>query len=97
MLRISATRLILATMLLTGVATVSAQEVTTVTSKDWPQACYNETSMWKTEACKEFISTVYYAAPAPTFGSGLTGLLMLAGAVGVAGYALRKRKLDVAD
>lgn len=30
------------------------------TTKDWPQACYNETSMWVTQACKEYIETVYY-------------------------------------
>lgn len=29
-------------------------------TKDWPQACYNETSMWVTAACKEYIETVYY-------------------------------------
>ena len=32
----------------------------TTTTKDWPQACYNETSMWVTNACKEYIETVYY-------------------------------------
>ena len=30
------------------------------TTKDWPQACYNEVSMWVTAACKEYIETVYY-------------------------------------
>jgi hypothetical protein len=38
----------------------------TTTTKDWPQACYNETSMWVTSACKEYIETVYYPSLAPT-------------------------------
>lgn len=45
-------------------------------ANDWPQACYNEVSMWVTNACKEYIETVYYAAPGPEFGAGLTGLFL---------------------
>lgn len=47
------------------------------TANDWPQACYNETSMWVTNACKEYIETVYYAAPGPDIGSGMIGFLLV--------------------
>jgi hypothetical protein len=68
-------------------------------TKDWPQACYNEVSMWVTAACKEYVETVYYpslttttdtnptepvsteitflAGPAPVFGGGIVGLILL--------------------
>ncbi|WP_420598200.1 hypothetical protein [Neptuniibacter sp.] len=46
-------------------------------ANDWPQACYNETSMWVTSACKEYIETVYYAAPGPELGAGVIGLLLV--------------------
>lgn len=68
-----------------------AQTVTTVTEgKDWPQACYNPTSMWKTEACKDYITTVYFAAPAPVFGTGIAGVVLLVGAAGY--WAVRRRR-----
>jgi hypothetical protein len=44
-------------ILLIGFSTLSFGAAGT---KDWPQACYNEVSMWVTEACKEYIETVYY-------------------------------------
>ena len=58
-----------------------------VNAQDWPQACYNEVSMWVTNACKTYIEEVYLpaqenanAAPSPILGSGLGGLVLLAGA-----------------
>lgn len=57
-------------------------------AQDWPQACYNETSMWVTNACKTYIEEVYVpeqealaAAPAPVLGSGAGALLMAGGVV----------------
>ena len=57
----------------------------TASANDWPQACYNETSMWVTNACKTYIEQVYLpeqeltnAGPAPALGSGLGGLILLA-------------------
>ena len=57
-------------------------------AQDWPQACYNETSMWVTNACKTYIEEVYIpeqetlaAAPAPAFGSGAGALVVAGGAV----------------
>lgn len=41
-------------------------------TKDWPQACYNEVSMWVTEACKEYIETVYYPELTSTTTSDTT-------------------------
>lgn len=58
-----------------------------VSANDWPQACYNETSMWVTNACKEYIETVYYAAPGPAFGAGIGGLALLI----ALGYLLGRR------
>jgi hypothetical protein len=56
--------------------------------QDWPQACYNETSMWVTNACKTYIEQVYLpeqeainAAPTPVLGSGIGALVLLGGAV----------------
>lgn len=61
-----------------------------VNAQDWPQACYNEVSMWVTNACKTYIEEVYLpsqestnAAPSPTLGSGLGGLVLLAGAAAI--------------
>ncbi len=61
---------------------------TGVGAQDWPQACYNETSMWVTNACKTYIEEVYVpeqealaAAPAPVLGSGAGALLMAGGVV----------------
>ena len=83
--------LIVATRLLLGSAMAGAQEVTTITEgKDWPKACYNVTSMWKTEACKDYITTVFYAAPAPIFGSGIAGVVLLVGAAGY--WVVRRRR-----
>ncbi len=48
--------LAVASLLVTAMASTSALAVT----KDWPTACYNEVSMWVTQACKEYIETVYY-------------------------------------
>lgn len=46
-------------------------------SNDWPQACYNETSMWVTNACKSYIETVYSAAPGPELGTGIVGIVLV--------------------
>jgi len=58
------------------------------TAQDWPQACYNETSMWVTNACKTYIEEVYLpeqetinAAPAPALGSGAGALILAGGAM----------------
>jgi len=57
-------------------------------AQDWPQACYNEVSMWVTNACKTYIEEVYIpaqetvnAAPGPVLGSGVGGLVLVGGAV----------------
>ena len=57
-------------------------------AQDWPQACYNEVSMWVTNACKTYIEEVYLpaeetvnAAPTPALGSGVGGLALVGGAV----------------
>ena len=70
----------------------------TAWSQDWPQACYNETSMWVTNACKTYIEEVYLpaqetvnAAPAPTLGSGLGALLLAGGAVTALLWRRRRR------
>ena len=67
-------------------------------AQDWPQACYNETSMWVTNACKTYIEEVYLptqetvnAAPAPALGSGLGALLLAGGAVTVLLWRRRRR------
>jgi hypothetical protein len=67
-------------------------------AQDWPQACYNETSMWVTNACKTYIEEVYLpeqetlnAAPGPALGTG-AGALVLAGAAAVALLWQRRRR-----
>lgn len=57
-------------------------------AQDWPQACYNEVSMWVTNSCKTYIEEVYLpaqetvnAAPGPALGSGVGGLILVGGAV----------------
>ena len=72
---------------------------TPTSAQDWPQACYNETSMWVTNACKTYIEEVYLpaqesvnAAPAPSFGAGLPGLLLLVGAAGAVLLQRRRRQ-----
>ncbi|HEY5719199.1 MAG TPA: hypothetical protein VIX81_06075 [Gammaproteobacteria bacterium] len=70
------------TLLFTGLLLYSVAS----TAQDWPQACYNEVSMWVTNACKTYIQEVYRpaqetttrAAPMPVLGSGRGGLLLLA-------------------
>jgi hypothetical protein len=69
-----------------------------VSSQDWPQACYNEVSMWVTNACKTYIEEVYLpaqestdAAPSPILGSGIGGLVLLAGAAAVLNIRRRRR------
>jgi len=67
-------------------------------AQDWPQACYNEVSMWVTNACKTYIEEVYVpsqestnAGPSPTLGSGIGGVALLAGGAVVLGIRRRRR------
>lgn len=67
---------------------VLANTANTVNAQDWPQACYNETSMWVTNACKTYIEEVYLptqespsAGPSPILGSGMGAGVILAGTV----------------
>ena len=73
-----------------------------VDAQDWPQACYNEVSMWVTNACKTYIEEVYLpaqestnAAPSPTLGSGIGGVVLLAGTVAV--FRIRRRRRARSD
>jgi hypothetical protein len=63
---------------------------TAVKAQDWPQACYNEVSMWVTNACKTYIEEVYLPAqetisdaPSPVLGTGLGGLALFIGGAAV--------------